>query len=342
MEDKDLAHNVLGNIQYLASKGLVTREQVMGAFNAGAAGSVTPLSVDMPTISIPIEQGDVLKEKVTISDVLYGLGALTVIIGLVVLVTQNWDSLGSFGKIVVTLGSAVSAYVVGVIFSGYQNLFKVSQAFHIIGAVFMPVGLYVMFDVGGFDTGTAGFRILISSILLTVYGLSLWVFKQKIFLLFTLFWGTGLYYSLINAMVANMPPVDWLFKIYSYATLLSGAAYVFLASAFDKMKKDHFNGLLNFMGTLFVLGSAFSLVVSSTLWTILYPGLVFGMAFLSIQMKSKGMLSWSSIFLMGYMLYITGRYFADVLSWPVALMVAGLALIGIGYYAFSVGKKYIS
>jgi hypothetical protein len=45
---------------------------------------------------------------------------------------------------------------------------------------------------------------------------------------------------------------------------------------------------------------------------------------------------------MGYILKITGEYFADSLSWPVALMVAGFALIGVGYFTFYLRKKYFS
>ena len=77
------------------------------------------------------------------------------------------------------------------------------------------------------------------------------------------------------------------------------------------------------------------------MWEILFPGIVFGVVFLSVYLKSKSFLVFGSIYLMAYILKLTKEYFADSMGWPLALVISGLLLIGIGYAAFALNKKYI-
>ena len=76
-------------------------------------------------------------------------------------------------------------------------------------------------------------------------------------------------------------------------------------------------------------------------WELIYPGLVFGTLFLSVHVKSKAFLTWGTLFLMAYLLKITSEYFSSGLGWPLALVLAGLMLIGTGYMSFSLKKKYM-
>jgi uncharacterized integral membrane protein len=59
-------------------------------------------------------------------------------------------------------------------------------------------------------------------------------------------------------------------------------------------------------------------------------------------MKSKSFLTFGAIFLVTYVFKITAEYFTDGLGWPLVLVIVGLAIIGIGYLAFSLKKKYMS
>jgi len=39
---------------------------------------------------------------------------------------------------------------------------------------------------------------------------------------------------------------------------------------------------------------------------------------------------------------MTQEYFTGTFGWPISLMICGITLIGIGYYAFKLNKKYIA
>jgi len=42
-----------------------------------------------------------------------------------------------------------------------------------------------------------------------------------------------------------------------------------------------------------------------------------------------------------YIMKITSEYFSHAMGWPLALVLAGLILIGIGHYTYNLGKKYV-
>jgi hypothetical protein len=46
--------------------------------------------------------------------------------------------------------------------------------------------------------------------------------------------------------------------------------------------------------------------------------------------------------MMAYIMKITSEYFTQGLGWPMALIIAGLGVMGTGYLAFYLNKKYVS
>jgi hypothetical protein len=62
---------------------------------------------------------------------------------------------------------------------------------------------------------------------------------------------------------------------------------------------------------------------------------------LSIWLKSKSFLVFGALFLMIYILKITSEYFTNSLGWPLALVLAGLLLIGIGALSVWLNKRYL-
>jgi ABC-type branched-subunit amino acid transport system permease subunit len=73
-----------------------------------------------------------------------------------------------------------------------------------------------------------------------------------------------------------------------------------------------------------------------------YPLLVFGVIFLSVYVKSKAFLVFGTIFLIAYILKLTSEYFSSGLGWPLALVLAGLAIMAVGYYAVRINKRYLT
>lgn len=319
---------LLDQVTTLASQHLITRRDVLGAYDRGRK-----------------ERGQAATQ-VNISKVLYHIGGIIVLLGIAVLVWQNWTSLSPLTRILATLGSGIAAYIVAAFLSRDQQFYELAQAFHIISAFLLPVGLFVTFDAAGINVRTSGIQSVTSGILLITYVLTYWVFKRDIFALFSVLFGTWFYYSVATYVAQDYQGRLRPDQFYEYLTLAAGAFHGFLGYFFATNKKPELAGWLYGIGVLASLGAALALggwaPNQNLFWEIIFPGIAFGAIFLSVYVKSRAMLVVSALFIMGYILKLTSEYFSQSLGWPLALVIVGFILIGLGYGAVWLNKKYLS
>lgn len=320
---------VLQYIKLLAEQKVISKEELDAAYDSGSG----------------IKTDVVLTKKLGVAEILYYIGGAIVFLGISILLWQNWHTLGFGTKVLATLGSGIAAYFVGLLFSRNKGTETVGSAFHLISALVTPMGLWVVFDNAGFDASSYGSQSLISGIMLGTYLLSLLVFRKNIFTLFSILFGTWFFFSFTSFMIGGGAYFDnW--KFYEYRVLVAGIAYMLLGYAFSKNERAPLSGFLYGFGILGFLGAALTLGSwkpnQNVFWELIYPGLVFGALFLSVQIKSKSFLTFGTLFFMAYILKITSEYFSSGLGWPLALVIAGLAMIGVGYMSISLKKKYLS
>jgi len=320
---------LLEEIENFAKKKVIRKEEVLAAYAKGASAS---------------SSGGVEESRSKIAEILYYIGGGVVFVGISVLIWQNWSALNVFGRILATFGAGLAAYFVG-LFLGVGKRFKaVSRAFYFISALVTPVGLYVVFDSVGFEVGRDGTQSLIAAILLTAFLLSFFVLKEDIFLLFGIIFGTWLFFALTNLVAAGAG--SYLSRdFFAYRSMFAGLSYVLLGYSFMTRKPGFVAPLYGF-GILGFLGSAFALggwnPNQNVFWEVAFPGLALGTVFLSVYLKSRSFLVFGSFFLMMYILKITAEYFSKGLGWPLALVLAGLALIALGYFSFYLNRRYIA
>lgn len=316
-------------IKTLAEQKVVSKDELNTAYDSGSG----------------IKTDIVLTKKLGIAEILYYIGGGIVFLGISIFLWQNWSTLGFATKVLATLGSGIAAYFVGLLFSRDERTESVGSAFYLISALVTPVGLGVVFDNAGFDSGTYGMQSLISGIMLGTYLASLFILKKNVFTLFSILFGTWFFFSITSFIVGDMPSFDY-WKFYEYRVLFVGLAYMLLGYAFSNDERASLKGFLYGFGILGFLGAALTLggwePKQNVFWELIYPGLVFGVLFLSVHIKSKAFLTWGTIFLMIYILKITSEYFSTGLGWPLALIIGGLAMIGAGYMSISLKRKYLS
>jgi hypothetical protein len=326
MANKD---EVLNEIRILAGQNAIGKEELIQAYDSGKG-----------------VRGDIaLTKKLGVAEILYYIGGAVVFLGIMILLGQNWSTLGVAAKVMATLGSGIAAYFVGVLFNRDARTEAAGSAFFLISALVTPIGLWVIFDEAGFNANSFGMQTWISGILLAVFVSSYFVFKKNIFTLFSIIFATWMFFSFTGFLVAGAPHFnDW--KFYMYRTLAVSTAYMLIGYSFSKNERVSLCWFLYGFGVLGFLGAALALGEwkpnQNVFWELIYPGLVFGALFTSVHIKSKAFLTWGTIFLMAYILKITAEYFSTGLGWPLALVIAGLAMIGAGYMSFSLKKKYLS
>ncbi|MDP3772319.1 MAG: hypothetical protein Q8Q94_03025 [bacterium] len=334
MEKQEL----LQEIRAAAADKKILRDEMIAAYDAG--------------VGVPTAHPSLLK-RMNIADVLYFIGGAIVFIGIAILVGQHWDELDMPTRILATLGSGIAAYIVGVLLSRDERFGVVGTAFFFLSALIMPVGLSVVFDAAGLEVGSAGMQSVIAGILLVAYLASFFVFPRTLFIVFSILFGTWLFFSFTSFLILNNPHLATA-EFFEYRVLAVGLAYVFLGYALREAvattgeSHEEYSALASWLyagGVALFLGAALALggwsPNQNAFWEVIFPGLVFGVIFLSIYLHARSFLAFGSVYLMAYILKITAEYFSDTLGWPLALVLAGLCLIAIGYGAFRLNQNYL-
>ncbi|MBX4205418.1 MAG: hypothetical protein KW788_04550 [Candidatus Doudnabacteria bacterium] len=321
---------LLTELRQAAASGLITQADVSGVFGVES--------------QVPVQNPDVTSRKLNLSHIFYYIGAAIVFLGLCIFVFQNWEMLNFPARILVTLGAGIAAYIVGMSFSFSEKFKEVALAFFLISATIMPIGLGVMLDNSGFQLDTAQVQAVIAGVMFVVFLTSFFIKPNSLFVLLDIIFGTWLFFALTSTLVGNSGYYfDWRFAEYRW--LLVGLSFMLLGYSFLGTLRASLAGVLNAFGTLAFLGAALALggwsPGQNAIWEIIFPALVFGVIVLSVYLKSRAYLTFGSIFLMIYILKITSEYFSTGFGWPIALIIAGLGLIAVGYFALQIKKKYL-
>lgn len=321
---------LLQAVKSLARQGTITKDELNQAYAEGATVNLSTTE-EQPT------------HKIGVVEILYYVGGAIVFIGIAVLINQHWSELNVAARILSTLGAGLAAFVVGILLAQSPKTGGVSQAFYLISALVTPIGIGVVLDNAGADVGASEAQTIIALVMLIGFLACLFLLRRTIFLVFSIIFGTWLVFSLTNWIVGSSP--IWGGHFYEYRVLIVGLSYLLLGYSCAKNQWRNVSGWLYSAGVIGFLGAAMALGGYSPneniFWEVFFVILVFGVIFLSVYLRSRSFLIFGAIYLMAYVLKITSEYFSQSLGWPFALIVSGLALIGIGYFAYYLNKKYI-
>ena len=320
--------NIIKKIIGFIREGNLTKEELLEAYDK----------------SIAAGDQDVLNKQSSISNILYYIGGGIVFLGISIFIGTNWSELNDFTKIIATLGTSVMMYFSGILLAQYKNMKNVCDAFYFLSALVAPLGIFVTMDIAGIDTGTAGCHSVVAAILLLVNILSYLIDKRNVFFLFSVIFGSWLFFGLTTFIIGGRPFTDW--DYVKYRWLAAGLTHMILGYALKETDKKSLTRYLYGFGVIEFLTAALCLGGYSPnqnlFWELIFPGLTFGIIFLSVYLKTRTFLIFGTLFLMFYIFKITGEYFTSGFGWAFSLIIIGFALMGVGYLAFYLNKKYIS
>ncbi len=318
--------SVLTKVTELSASKRISRQELLDAFTRGQGKIRRPK-----------------QSKLTLTNILYAIGALIVVIGIFLFFEQRWATLPSIARILVTFGSGIASYMMGMLFTRVPNMKGVAFAFFLIFAILTPFGISVTLDELDYRSPTLNQDNIIFFTMFAWTITSFLLLRMEIFRVFSVIFGSFFFFSATGALL-DSNPVVFTNDTFEYRFLTLGASYFFLGYGVQK----HTNLLAQFLyaiGTAMFLGAALSLggyaPDAKVFWEIIYIGLNFGILFLSVVLRSRTTLVFGSLFLMAYIMKITAEYFSDSFGWPISLIISGLALIAIGYTTLLIGKQYI-
>jgi hypothetical protein len=312
---------LLAAVRDLAAAGELTEAEVIAAVRDAA---------DRRAAEIAARSG-------RYSKLLYFVGGGVIFIGIVAFLAQAWDELGAVMHVVVTLGAGLAAFAAGVLLSWHGRLGAAGPAFFLIAALVLPLGLAVTLDEAGLDPERLGLQSLMALLLLASFLAVYRFFRSSSLLVYAIVYATWAFFA-ITGFVAGSDPRFAGREFFEYRTLAVGLAFMALGWAFSATERDGLSGPLYAFGSLAFLGSALALSgwkpSQNAFWELAFPGLVFVVLYLSVHLRSRALLTFGSLFLGAYLAKITGEYFSDSMGWPLALIVLGLLLMGVGFLTY--------
>jgi Predicted membrane protein (DUF2157) len=275
-----------------------------------------------------------------ITKMLYALGAIVVVLGIIIFVGQLWEDLSSVTRIIITFGLGILFTGAGSALMHQSTTENLGKAFHFMGGMLIPGGAVVILEESGLGNDTALPAALIFS-LLTIFFMALnTIHKHAILTFFCIAHATIAAYLLTTTLIEGQFGVTD--DIYIYLTMILGVSYLLLARAFSETWNKSLSNMLYVLGSGGFLGAAFLNVIENEVWQLFYFALVGGCLWTAVHLRSRIVLVMSMLFLVIHISYITSEYFADSIGWPIALVFLGFMFIGLGYLSISINNKYIS
>lgn len=114
---------------------------------------------------------------------------------------------------------------------------------------------------------------------------------------------------------------------------------VMVLGYYHQVKKEIISPLFYLVGSIGLFYSLFDLIENHLYFDISFLFVAISVMVTSVQIKSRTLLTISTIATISFLGYFTEQYFVNVTGWPVALIIFGFFLIGISHYALRLGKQ---
>ena len=288
---------------------------------------------------------EIVERHTRYSNLLYFVGGGVVLMGIVGLISQTWNDLGSVMRVMVSLGFGIVAFSAGVFLSRRERLGAAGPAFFLIAALALPFGLAVTLDEAGFQADQLVSQGLISGLLMGVFAAAYLLFRSNSLLVYAIAFATWAFFALTGWIAGPFPGFNRL-EFFEVRALAIGLSYLFLAYAFADTPRRPLSGFLYGAGTVTLLGAAFALAGGfgsrgNVFWGLVSLGLVLAVLGASVYLRSKAMLTFGSVFLAVYLINFTNRYFKTSPDWPLALVFLGMMLMGVGFLILQLKRRYL-
>ncbi len=122
--------------------------------------------------------------------------------------------------------------------------------------------------------------------------------------------------------------------------IVIGASLMCVAYALNQSRHLAIAPFWYFVGSVILMWSVFE-SVQNTPFELVYLGLAAMLIFLSTLVRSRSLLLVGTLAMLVYIGYYTAKHFANTVGWPIALVIIGIALIGMSALAVRINNKYI-
>jgi len=286
---------------------------------------ITLAEISKALTELPAKQSSGILSK------LFGyLGGIFVFSGVCVFARMYWGDLNSAARVILTLGTGYMLFIIGLVTLGDPRYARASTPLFLMSSALQPTGIFVM--LGEYASGGDPRHgvLFMAVIMLVQHGATFWV-KRRTMLAFT----SIVFGCIFFATLFDM----WEMSDKLIGTVI-GTSLLCIAYALTNSRHAAIAPFWYFVGSVSLLVSVFD-AVEHTAFELAYLGIAAFMVFLSTFVRSRTLLLVSTLAMLCYIGWYSEDHFANTLGWPLALIIAGLALIGLGGMAVKLNNKYI-
>jgi len=269
------------------------------------------------------------KDGAVLGRLLSYIGGAFVFSGVGLLISFLWDDIGGAERVILTFGSGLAAFVLAMVCARDPRYDKAVTPIFLVAACLQPTGLFVFLDEFMPHSGDPEIAAtLVFGVLALQQVLAFWALKRTSLLFFALvFWNA--------CLAAAMAGMDFDGEIVG---LVLGISMLCLSWGIGKTPHRVIVPFWYFAGGAVTLGSWWALFENTAL-DLTFVGLGALLVYVSIRTGSRSLLFVSILGLLAYMSYFAWEYFADMIGWPIALIIVGLAMIGVTGWSVKLAKK---
>lgn len=259
------------------------------------------------------------------------IGGILVFAGVCIFVSMFWENFGSITKILVTLGTGFAAFLFALAAMDDAKYDRTTTPLLIIAALFQPAGIFVMLDEFS-SGGKPEHGILFMAALMVIQqGATLW-HKKRTTLAFT----TTLFATIFTVTLFEEigMPEEW-------NAIITGLALLSTGWVMGKSPHRPISGFAYLCGSAALMFGVFD-VVKNTFFEIFFLALTAFFVYASTVARSRVLLAMGTLGMLGYIGDFAFDHFDNEASFPILLMVIGIAFFGLGAMAIRINKKFIA
>jgi hypothetical protein len=258
------------------------------------------------------------------------LGGTFVFAGICIFVALQWSNLNSAARVVVTLGSGLSAFALAVLATRDARFEKATTALLLMAAALEPTGMFVAFEEFGSGGDWRWASLVTCAVMALQFAAAFGSVRRSTPLLLaivftTLFWWTA--FDILNLEK-------------QVVALILGGSWVLTAIGVDRSAHREITPVWYLLGSATFLYGFFD-AVERTSFEISFLLVAAGFVYLSTLLHSRTLLFVATLAILGYTGWFTGQHFADSVGWPIALIVFGMFMIGLSALAFRIDRDYV-
>ena len=290
-------------------------------------------NISLDEITHAMQAAPVLASKPSSSVLskLFGyIGGIFVFAGIGVFISMFWDDFGSAARVIVTLGTGLVAFVMAVVCLTDKRYERAATPLFLMAALLQPTGILVMLQEYS-SGGDAHYGMLFMSIFMLIQqGATFWAKRRTVLAFSAILFGCIFFGTLFDLWDMNEKLIG----------IVIGSSILCVAYALQQSKHIAISPFWYFVGAVIVMWSVFE-AVENTAFELIYLGLAALLIFLSTVVRSRSLLSVGTLAMLIYIGYYTAKHFANTVGWPIALVMIGIALIGMSALAVKINNKYI-